>query len=779
MADKEEVVELRPGGAPKSDVPGVVPLVERPSGGAVIRYSFEALLALQDVEIDMSLVAMDVPPEIDVNGKGFTTERGRELNTRATLQDLLEAVGGVTIEPPEPVPAWKARTRDRSNSGNSNTPTSGARRQFDKGQGRPDRPERAPREDRDRAGRDGGSRAGGGRDGGSRPEWRDRTILGRQITRSNSDDPRGRRGSEEGRGGWQEARPSKKESRGRRDKADPWDDATTSQTAAAHDFAMGDKVLTPFFGMDDGPSPGPPPGLGAPPPGLGKDDGNALGQGQLDFFQSFGGQGKSASAPAAPSAAPAKGRSRFSQMFTGDEPAAAQPSAASQLDGMFAASAQNSQPQRPQEGVTVSKAPSEAEIMARLMGGSAPNPNAPSRAPAVSNAPSEDEIMAKLMKGNSQPVVPAVQVAPAEKPVRAGGSRLMANLRKTQAEEPAVGAPAVGKKATEDQIKPKLVKVDPAPAVGKAPIVPAKEAPKPIVPAIPKAAPSEESKLKPAPKVKAKKAVPQQLPVPQQQQAAPQQQQAAPQQQQAAPKQTQNGLRAKPDMMQVLQPALFQPGANPVPNGRPQQQQQQQPRVQPGVQAIPRPKQQQPKQHVAPPPPLNVQHVAPPPPLIPGQTFNSGQFFDMFQGVNMHMSTPSASGGMPGMPGPPAPINMGNMGNMPMPGMPGYMPMPAPMHPQQQQQQRHPQQRQQQQGQRQQGQQQQQQQQRHPQQRQQQQHHHHQQQQQYMPPPQPMPMMQQPGGQMPGGQMQMPGGQMFSADAFFAMAGNMGQPKPN
>ena len=47
MADKEEVVELRPGGAPKSDVPGVVPLVERPSGGAVIRYSFEALLALQ------------------------------------------------------------------------------------------------------------------------------------------------------------------------------------------------------------------------------------------------------------------------------------------------------------------------------------------------------------------------------------------------------------------------------------------------------------------------------------------------------------------------------------------------------------------------------------------------------------------------------------------------------------------------------------------------------------------------------------------------------------
>ena len=551
--------------------------------------------------------------------------------------------------------------------------------------------------------------------------------------------------------------------------------------------------------MDDGPSPGPPPGLGAPP-GLGKDDGNALGQvnseainrrselnfgvaalqGQLDFFQSFGGQGKSASAPAAPSgwfwllihcsrgakcrvsvAALAKGRSRFSQMFTGGEPAAAQPSAASQLDGMFAASAQNSLPQRPPEGETVSKAPSEAEIMARLMGGSAPNPDAPSRAPAVSNAPSEDEIMAKLMKGNSQPVVPAVQVAPAEKPVRAGGSRLMANLRKTQAEEPAVGAPAVGKKATEDQIKPKLVKVDPAPAVGKAPIVPAKEAPKPIVPAIPKAAPSEESKLKPAPKVKAKKAVPQQLP--------------APQQQQAAPKQTQNGLRAKPDMMQVLQPALFQPGANPVPNGRPQQQQQ--PRVQPGVQAIPRPKQQQPKQHVAPPPPLNVQHVAPPPPLIPGQTFNSGQFFDMFQGVNMHMSTPSASGGMPGMPGPPAPINMGNMGNMPMPGMPGYMPMPAPMHPQQQQQQRHPQQ--QQQGQRQQGQQQQQQQQRHPQQRQQQQHHHHQQQQQYMPPPQPMPMMQQPGGQMPRGQMQMPGGQMFSADASFAMAGNMGQSKPN
>lgn len=727
MPDKEEVVELRPGGAAKTDLPTIESLT-KPRSEGTIRYSFEFLLALQDVEIDMALVAMDVPPEIDVNGKGFTTARGHDLNSRASLSDLFSAAtqsDGFIVETPiEPVPAWKAKTRERSGSG-SMMPSGQPRGGRHEKAGRGERGERGARDDRDRGNR-------------GQPEWRgDRgertTILGRKIVGGTDDPPgRGRQGGQDR--GWKDAERSgsgsfsnKKEPRGRREKADLWDDAATSQTAANHDFRMGDKVLTPFFAMGDD-EPAAPPGLKAPP---GLEGPPGLEKGQMDFFQSFGGQGKSASAPAAPSAAPAKGRSRFSQMFT--EPEASQPSAASQLDGMFAASAQAPQPQKPPEGAGT-KAPSEADIMAKLMGGGGPSTSAP-----APNAPSEADIMAKLMGGNPQPsapvsvpaAVPSVQAAAADsaKPVRAGGSRLMANLRKSQATDNSKAAPS-------------------APAIGKPP--PEASAPNTLpAPNIPKPAPSEGSRPKPS-GAKGKATKP-------------------------TPRAAEIGLQTKPDVMKVLQPALFNPGqqpnSGPAGNAHPQSQQ-------PRVQAVPRPKQQQQQQqqprrtsnpggpppplNVGPPPPLNgMQHMAPPPPLIPGQTFNPGQFFNMFEGVNMHMSTPSGSGApapMPGM-GPPAPINMGNM---------GFMSMPAPLHPQQQQQrqqqqqQRHPQQQQR-------HPQQQQQQQRHPQQRQQQP-----QQQQFMPPPQPMPGMMQAPGNMQGG---MPPNMVFSADAFFAMAN--GQPKAN
>ena len=49
------------------------------TGGPSRRFTRDDLLGLKDNASPLDVVAMSIPPEIDVNGKGLTTEKGKEL----------------------------------------------------------------------------------------------------------------------------------------------------------------------------------------------------------------------------------------------------------------------------------------------------------------------------------------------------------------------------------------------------------------------------------------------------------------------------------------------------------------------------------------------------------------------------------------------------------------------------------------------------------------------------------------------------------------------------
>lgn len=207
----------------------------------------------------------------------------------------------------------------------------------------------------------------------------------------------------------------------------------------------------------------------------------------------------------------------------------------------------------------------------------------------------------------------------------------------------------------------------------------------------------------------------------------------------------QKGSHPPNEMMQLLQPALFAPKPEPTPAQS----------------------KQPPNQAIQVPPPKPIEQLSqpastqnqgarvagaappPPPPLMgTGQTFNPGQFFNMFEGVNMQMGPPPGGRGPPPAPAP--------LGAIPRPPAPLGFPMAAgfqqhPMQPGRPQQQI-PQPRQ-----------------------------HHggrpkgaQQGKQQQPPPM---MQQQPQIPPPPGQLHP--GQVFSADQFFSMAATMGPPPPS
>merc|ERR1711871_1769064 len=72
-----EGAEPQVGEEPPASVEGA----SRPSKGQRRRYTRDDLLALRDSPSQVHEVCMSIPPEIDVNGKGLTTEKGRELRT--------------------------------------------------------------------------------------------------------------------------------------------------------------------------------------------------------------------------------------------------------------------------------------------------------------------------------------------------------------------------------------------------------------------------------------------------------------------------------------------------------------------------------------------------------------------------------------------------------------------------------------------------------------------------------------------------------------------------
>eukprot|EP00656_Telonema_subtile_P000327 TRINITY_DN10161_c0_g1_i1.p1 TRINITY_DN10161_c0_g1~~TRINITY_DN10161_c0_g1_i1.p1 ORF type:complete len:450 (+),score=87.73 TRINITY_DN10161_c0_g1_i1:191-1540(+) len=340
----------------------------------VIRYTLQELLDLKGFPAPLTLVAMDCPPDIDVNGKGFITERGHELNSRGSLSAAFEATqDGKLPEVSEPAPAWKARTRDRPGSG---AQPPGPRDRGERGTkfDKPTRPERPEwRTDR--------------REPREREPRRDQTTLGRPLR----DGGREARQPQDSRAGGKDRWGAAEKDSGRKSKKDLWD-AVGPQDYIQHSFAGDEKVLQPFF-MDSEDSA--PPGLspGAPPPGLSPE--------------------RPSDKPAETAAPAASGRSRFATMFAGPsapEPSAPQPTAVADL---FAAPPSDTKPAH-------TNAPSEEEVMARLMQGAQPKVGKPAAAApkaAPAKAISEEEMMARLMKGSqsssvvSQPRVPTKAIS--------------------------------------------------------------------------------------------------------------------------------------------------------------------------------------------------------------------------------------------------------------------------------------------------------------------------------------------------------------------------------